>query len=293
MRATRKRLRHSKRFRGRGRRRLRHTRRVQHGGASILHKNPASKIRVFMCANKSKPTLEALMKSLEQHNYSYEVLAFRKPWENLRAKIEYYLEGAKAYEKEAGPDALSIFLDGFDVICVQDSDQVYKKYQSKPRKMPVVFGAEEWCLGNCYKDVLEWYTYHKIRGGRKQVDKDLKEVEYGYEQSAKEPTFMNTGFLIGPVGKVRELYEGILATPYVNDDQYTTGMYVVNHFDKIDLDLEELFVRNKINVKDKLPDEGTSKGPGFLHFPGSRTDEEQAQLLERYRAYMSLDDPPK
>lgn len=271
------------RRRGLSRRRSTHRRRIQRGGASIVHTNPTSPFKVFMCANKSKPTLEALMKSLEDHGFSYEVLAYRMPWENLRAKVEWYLKGAEAYEKAAGPDALAIFVDGFDVICIQDASVMLEKYKARKRNMPILFSAEEYCLGNCNKGVVQWYDYHKIRGGSKAVLAKVEKIngETG-DLAAKEPTFMNTGFLVGPVGEIRSLYKGILETPYVIDDQYTAGEYVQKHFDKIDLDLEEQFIRTKISVLDKKPDEGTKEGPVFLHFPGHRDDQQQATLLTRY-----------
>ncbi len=225
------------------------------------------------------------MGSLEKLGYSYEVLAYRMPWENLRAKIQYYLEGAKAHEAAAGPNALAAFVDGFDVLAVLDAATLVKRYREKPRPMPIVFGAEIWCLGNCNKDVIDWYTHHQIRGGRGAIEPTFEDFGDGYSVKVPQPTFMNTGFVLGPVGKIRELYEGILATPYEVDDQYTTGIYVQKHFDMIDLDMEERFMRNKLATRDKLPDEGTDAGPVFLHFPGSRDDNDQAALLERFKGY--------
>jgi len=69
------------------------------------------------------------------------------------------------------------------------------------------------------------------------------------------------------------------------DDQLAAGAYIVQNLDKIDIDLEEKLVRNKIENRDKLPDEGTPEGPGFLHFPGMRSDEQKKVLLEKYKQY--------
>ena len=52
--------------------------------------------------------------------------------------------------------------------------------------------------------------------------------------------------------------------------------------DKIDLDFEESLIRNKLTTRDKLPDENGEQGPGFLHFPGTRTDEEQKRNMDVY-----------
>ena len=271
------------------RRRSVRTRR-QSGGASIIHKNEESKIRVFMCANAIKPSLEVLMKSLEDHKFSYEVLAYRKPWENLRCKTEYYVKGAKAYAKEAGDDALAIFIDGFDCICIQDSDAIYKKYTEQPHRAKIIIGAEQFCGGNCYKDVLNWYDVHGVRGGRKAVEAAAKRYEGNTDLATTEPTFMNTGFIMGPAAELATFFQSILDTPYEVDDQYTTGKWVIEHLKDIDLDLEESFIRNKlgmgIGTLDKLADQGTQEGPGFLHFPGHRTDEQQKNLLERFKQYV-------
>jgi hypothetical protein len=149
--------------------------------------------------------------------------------------------------------------------------------------MPILFGAEEFCFGNCNKGVIGWYDYHKIRGGSKAVLAKAERINGNTgDLAANEPTFLNTGFLLGPVGEIRKLYKGILDTEYVVDDQYTAGEYIKGHFDMIDLDLEEQFIRNKIRDLNKRPDEGTKEGPAFVHFPGQREEEKQQALVARY-----------
>lgn len=242
-----------------------------------------SGLKVFTSSDRMKPTLEALLTSLKQHNYSYEVLGFGKPWKGFETKIENYLEGMKRYAAEKGPDALAIFIDAFDVLCIKDSDKLLDVYKARQRSMPVVFGAEVVCFKNCYKDVLDWYTTHSLLGGRSAVEADLKPEEGS--PLWKKPIFMNTGFIIGPVATLQQMFTEISETPYEEDDQYTAGKWAMNHLTEIDLDIEESMIRNKVGNHEKLSDEDGIKGPAFLHFPGSRSPEQQKQVLQRYALY--------
>jgi hypothetical protein len=170
---------------------------------------------------------------------------------------------------------------------------MYRKYlQRKPRsgkhKPSIILGAEEYCLGNCHKDVLAWYDHHGLRGGKKQIESEVTKHNDGNDWTIGQPTFMNTGFIMGPAAELAVFFKHILDTPYEVDDQYTTGVWVSKNLESIDLDLEEHFIRNKLVTLDKKKDEGKINGPGFLHFPGHRDDEKQANLLERYKEYMEL-----
>jgi hypothetical protein len=232
-----------------------------------------------------EPTLNVLLESLKRHNYTYEVLGFGKPWKGFETKIENYLEGMKRYEAEKGPDALAIFVDAFDVICIKDSDKLLKTYKEKPRSMPVVFGAEIACFNNCYKDVIAWYDTHQVLGGRAAVETPLKPVNDGKGFMSEKPIFMNTGFIMGPVSKLAQMFTEIAQTPFEEDDQYTAGKWAVNNLDKFDLNVEETMIRNKLIPREKLPDEDGVEGPAFLHFPGSRSKEQQKENVGRYATY--------
>lgn len=242
-----------------------------------------SGLKVFTSSDKMKPTLEALLNSLKKHNYSYEVLGFGKPWKGFETKIENYLEGMKRYAAEKGPDALAIFVDAFDVLCIKDSDKLLEAYKARQRQMPVVFGAETVCFNNCYRDILNWYDTHSVLGGRSRIEAELKPDEGS--PLWKKPIFMNTGFIIGPVATLQKMFAEISETPYEEDDQYTAGKWAMDHLDEFDLDGEESMIRNKLGKHDKLPDEDGIQGPAFLHFPGSRSPEQQEQILGRYAAY--------
>jgi hypothetical protein len=232
-----------------------------------------------------EPTLQALLDSLKAHKYSYEVLGFGKPWKGFETKIENYMEGMKRYRAERGADALAIFVDAFDVICIKDSDKLLASYKEKPRKMPVVFGGEIACFNNCYKDVINWYDTHSVFGGRAAVEAPLKPVNSGKGFMAEQPVFMNTGFIMGPISEIEAIFTEIAATPFEEDDQYTAGKWAAQNLDRFDINVEETMIRNKLIPRDKLPDEDGEQGPAFLHFPGSRWPGQQKENLERYAAY--------
>jgi hypothetical protein len=70
-----------------------------------------------------------------------------------------------------------------------------------------------------------------------------------------------------------------------SDDQIAVIHYMEKAMDKVDLDIEEAMVRNKLKPRTKLPDEDGVQGPAFLHFPGSRSKEQQAENMARYATY--------
>lgn len=266
--------------------------RKQQGGANILHIHDKSKIRVFTCADKMKPTLEALMQSLEHHHYSYEVLGYREPWKNLAAKIKHYYKASKRYAKEMGADALMVCIDAYDMLCIQDAEVLYKKYmERKPRsvdnKPAIIIGAETRChTHNCNTESLVWYDRHKIRGGKTKVLSETPANEYGI-RIAKSPTFINSGFIMGPAGELELFFKKMMTSKW-HRDQLAVGWIVSKNLHTVDLDLEEKFTRNKIETLEKQTDEGSYEGPAFIHFPGNKGGDKQKDILERYTKYMTI-----
>jgi len=234
-------------------------------------------------------TLQALLDSLKRHKYSYEVLGFGKPWKGFTTKINNYVDGIQRYAAEKGPDALAIFVDAFDVLCIKDSDKLLNTYKARARQMPIVFSAEIVCFNNCYKDILAWYDTHSVLGGRKAIEAQLKPGNGGTTFMSDKPVFMNTGFIMGPASKLEALFVSMRDHPFEADgqidDQYTAGKWGESHLDEFDLDVEEALIRNKLIPRDKLPDEDGVQGPAFIHFPGSRSKEQQKENVERYMKY--------
>jgi len=252
----------------------------------LIHTDPTSPIKVFIYADTLKPTARALLKSLKRHKYSYEVLGMGQPWEGWTGRTKAYLAALKGYKASEGPDAVALFVDGYDVICIQDSDIFYAKYENKAREMPVIFGAERGCNeAMCNREILGWYDYHGVYGGKAILDLQMNTWgERSQHLWSRKSIFTNNGTILGTVETLEFLFEEILKTR-IPDDQLAAGEVIIQNFDTFDIDIEEQFFRNKFRELDKLPDEGAVSGPGFLHFHAMKTDEQQAEVLRRYQAY--------
>jgi len=250
-----------------------------------LNYSADSKIKVFTYATEMKPTLRLLLHSLKIHNYSYEVVGFGTPWKGFRNRVATYLSAIKNYRQFAGDHAVAVIIDGYDCLCIKNSDAVYNSFISKPRDIPVLFGVENYCLVNCNINILQWYDYYKINGGKEEITKEFENIPEGI--ISKKPVFLNGGMVIGTSSGLEEVYTGMMNLN-IEDDQICASTYTINHMDEVDLDVEEVIFRNKkVDIKEPLPDEDGINGPGFLHFPGSADKKNFSDLLEIYDLYLS------
>ena len=278
-----KRRRSNTRKRRASRRQRRVSRRVkrQYGGA-------ATPIHVILAANEMRPTLQALLSSLQTHGYTYEVIGLGKPWQGFQTKMRYYLEGIRSYHKAKGATALIALLDAFDTLSIKSAAAAAAAYSTKPRRMPILFSAETCCYGNCRKGVLDWYDYHKVKGGSAAVKATLQPTQPPFPDCFLSPTpvFLNSGMTLGPAAELEAMLTEMVASGEP-DDQLAAGDYLIRHMDLVDLDVEERVFRNKIQNLTKLPDEGlsSSQGPALIHFPGQRSEAQQKRIVELYKAY--------
>lgn len=252
-----------------------------------VHNDSSTPLTVFLYADKLKPTARALLDSLKRHKYSYRLLGLGKPWEGWIARAKEYLSAIKSYKDEKGGSAVAIFVDAYDVICIKDSDKFYASYLARQRNMPVIFGAEKNCHTEmCNKAILDWYDYNEIEGGKEGVMAQMNTWGANGEHlwSRGQPAFTNNGTVMGTADGLEFLFTEIIKTG-ISDDQVAGGHVVAANFDKFDIDFEETFFRNRFRELEKLPDEGTDKGPGFLHFHAMRTDAQQEEVLRRFQAY--------
>jgi hypothetical protein len=251
------------------------------------HDDSTSPITVFLYADKPKPTAIALLDSLKRHKYSYRLLGLGKPWEGWIARAKEYLSAIQAYKAEKGGSAVAIFIDAYDVICIKDSDKFYASYLARERDMPVIFGAEKNCHTEmCNKAILDWYDYNEIEGGKARIMAQMNTWGDNNEHlwSRGIPVFTNNGTVMGTADGLEFLFTEIIKTG-ISDDQVAGGHVVAANLDKFDIDFEETFFRNRFRELEKLPDEGTDEGPGFLHFHAMRTDAQQQEVLRRFQSY--------
>jgi hypothetical protein len=243
-------------------------------------------IKVFLYADRLKPTARALLHSLKKHKYSYEVLGLGKPWEGWVARTKEYLAAIRRYKEERGGSALALFIDAYDVICIMDSDKFYAKYLARERTMPVIFGAEQNCHTEmCNKKVLDWYDLHTDEGKEGMMNHMNTWGESGeHLWSRDRPAFTNNGTIMGTADGLEFLFTEILKTG-IQDDQVAAGHVIVANLDRFDIDYEEHLFRNRFRNLEKREDENGTDGPGFLHFHAMKTDAQQAEILERYTSY--------
>jgi len=275
--------------RRRTKRTRRQSRKRQRGGSMPLtYDAPNAPITVFTSSDRMEPTLEYLMKSLKKHNYGYRVLGMGTQWNGFKTKMENYLQGIEQYIKDKGPDAMAIFVDAFDVLCIKDADKLLKSYHERLRKMPIVVGVEIYCFyeENCRMEALQWYDKHSVEGGSESIKGSLTQPEAGrpyYE--APKSVFVNSGFIMGPAKELLTMFTS-MSQSGDKDDQIAVINYTMSNMDKIDLDVEETLIRNKLKPRHKLPDENGIVGPGFVHFPGTREkDRQQRNVTEYYPKY--------
>ena len=255
---------------------------------SLTNDDLTTPIKVFLYADKMKPTAVALLNSLKKHKYSYEFIGLGKPWEGWIARAKEYISAAQRYRAQNGGDAIMILLDAYDVICIKDSDKLYKSYMEHPRDKQVIFGAERNCHTTmCNKNILDWYDYNNIEGGKSAINAQMNTWGDNNEHlwSSEKPVFTNNGTIMGTADGLEFLFTEIIKTG-IPDDQLAGGHVFTANFHMFDIDFEEKFFRNRFRELDKRPDEGTDGGPAFLHFHGMRTDEQQAEVLKLYQAYI-------
>jgi len=251
-----------------------------------LHEDPTVPIKVFLYADKLKPTAKALINSLKKHKYSYEVLGLGKPWEGWVGRTKEYLAAIQRYKGEKGGSALALFIDAYDVICIMDSDKFYNKYLARERTMPVIFGAEQNCHKEmCNKKILEWYDMHTEEGKEGIMNHINTWGESDEHLWARDrPAFTNNGTIMGTADGLEFLFLEILKTG-IQDDQVAAGHVIVANLDKFDIDYEEQLFRNRFRHLEKRGDENGRDGPAFLHFHAMKSEEEQADILQRYASY--------
>jgi hypothetical protein len=243
-----------------------------------------SKIKVFTYASEMKETLQVLLESLKRNGYSYEVVGYGKPWSGFRNRMSEYLNAVKSYKEKVGGNELAVIIDGYDCISIKDSQSVYNTFVNRTRNnSPIMFGVEIVCNYNCNKNIVDWYDYHDIYGGKESIENMYIFKPDGIV--SEKPVFLNAGMLIGRIEPLEKMYTGMLELN-IEDDQIAAGTYLLQHMDDIDLDIEESIFRNKPGDKSDtyLDDEGKPHGPGFLHFPGNAL-QNSSVLTDIYSKY--------
>ena len=263
----------------------------------LLHSNPDSNCKVFLCANKSAPTLLLLLSSLERNGFSYEVLGYEKPWGGLWDKMTYYRDATASHTSH---ETLLIFIDGFDVICIKDSKTLFDRWNTaRPRTMPILYSSEQICVGNCLKATFDWYKYHATSlpapysslGTKSKYTNATNHVKSlnnaGHALKAELNIFPNSGFILGTKEYTKTLFHELLTNPKYNgnkDDQVASGEYIRYNPTLCDIDIESMFCRTLyidrvVEGIEPVPDCSKEDTACFLHFPGSGTSNYKDELV--------------
>jgi hypothetical protein len=256
-------------------------------GEPEVYQVPECPVRILIAANRRVPNLERLLNSCKKHKCEYLLYGMGEPWGGHRTgKTVHYLNGIKRTIQEKGPDTLIICVDGFDCLIVKDAAAIAESFRTKPRAMPVLFGAETGCYMNNNKDVLNWYDVHGVKGGKAGAAKLVHPIGAEYDGRAfgytsDEPVFLNSGLIAGKASAMLALVEGMMKAP-MEDDQLAACHYVLANLKDVDLDVEERLFRNKLTNRGRLPDEGKPEGPAVLHWLGSGAKE---ALLPYYNEF--------
>ena len=127
-------------------------------------------------------------------------------------------------------------------------------------------------------DALSWYDDNEVYGGSEAIKATLLQPNPAYYESPKS-VFVNSGFLMGPASELQTMFQSMMDSGDT-DDQIAVINYMKKAPGKTDHDIEEAMVRNKLKPRTRLPDEDGEQGPAFVHFPGTRTDEERTNNVQ-------------
>jgi len=167
-------------------------------------------------------------------------------WEGWITRMMAYRD----FCKQRPSDEILVLLDGYDVLCLRDSDGFKETFLRIDKKY--VFGCEDVCAEyiNCRKPKI-WQNHYKI-----------------YNK------FINGGCIIGRAKDLFHLYSWCIDNNYTHDDQMALSVFMDHHPKDAYLDLDNVFVFNDTLAKraditirqNKLLISDTE--PYFIHFPG-------------------------
>lgn len=159
-------------------------------------------IHVLTVATDKTPQLSNLTESLQKFGYSYSILGLGKQWTGFSFKTEHYL----AAVSDLPPNTIVALVDAYDVIFVASPEEFIQKYRSLDT--PVIVGGEPRCRDYQCTPVTNYWALN----GRHTM--------YPY---------VNSGVIVGPADKLKQILTNQLNSPFKNDDQKSLG-YVVQQY---------------------------------------------------------------
>ncbi len=220
-------------------------------------------MKVVCIATSRNKMLEHWESSAKQWGYEFEVIGEGTVWKGFQTFTTLLLQYLNSQEFK---NKLIALVDAYDVVFTGPPEELKKKYESF--NSPIVVGGENECIMNCYK--------HSC---------DVNNEEYRY---------VNTGFVMGPINSMIQLFEYTLKhSP--NDDQIGVAKYMSENCNIVSLDGNQEIVANLRDVKNIKPIDGkrfrhmkTNTVPVMIHTPfmymdmGRRADLVKKHILDDY-----------
>lgn len=176
-------------------------------------------LHIITVANKSKYYFEYLKKSIEKNNGKLTVLGFGMEWKGFVWRFKLMKEHLQKLNK----NDIVCFIDGFDVICVNNINNIINKFNNikKREKCKIVVGFDN-VPNKLIYFINSLYFSNKINA-----------------------TIINAGTYIGMVGDILEIFNNLNINNLNDDmdDQVLLNKYYYTHKEDIYIDINaELFL---------------------------------------------------
>lgn len=197
-----------------GKKKLRKTRKILKGG------NQKPTIHCISVSTKDNEGLQRLLNSAKANNVTIEILGLDMNTDKLghsaKQKFGMKLRLPQEYLKKVADNDLILFSDAWDVIYIDNLDNIYDKYLKFNK--PVVFGAE----------LFAWPDSDKAS---EYVDTQNEYFKY-----------LNSGLYMGNAKVLKQMLSNYKGGEDIDDQRFWVDMYFKNR-DKIVLDVKaELFL---------------------------------------------------
>jgi hypothetical protein len=192
-------------------------------------------------------------------NFTVHNVGAGKKWDGFKTKIDLM----KEYISGLPDDMLVVFVDGGDMMyggC--DMNDLVERYRkvSNATGAPIIAGAETNCFeGPCVGDACgcgSTYPQHARNASLSLINLTTKDIDAWQQDEGQGYKFLNSGWLMGPVGKFKEFYDKTLEFGLwwteeckrkglrVETDQHWVQQMFQDHQDLVSVDYTTLLVHN-------------------------------------------------
>ena len=212
------------------------------------------KLHILTVADKSKYYYPYLVESVKRNNNNIITLGFNKKWSGFNTKFKLMYEALN----ELNENDIACFVDGFDVICVRNLDELSNVFlEIKEReKCSIIAGHDN--VRNIFTRITASLYFTKKIGS----------------------TIINSGTYIGYVKDIKKFLSFVLSldNDELADDQILMNTYSKLHPNEIYIDIHtEIFltivrplqsIKKFTEIKDNIVYSNNNK-PFFIHSAGS------------------------